>query len=386
MRDTLRRPELLPKAAHHPRLGYRVSLDRFPFPVHVIGLDSAWLAGEGVDASNLRLTDGQVGRLCDGLDGFRLALVHHPLTDLADGGQCRDLLARRVDLLLRGHLHEARASLWSEPGRELREMAAGCLYEHDTYPNACQVIEVDLDKHGRPLLPYRILFRSWAGGGEFWFDDNSRYEGTVEGWLSWPPGILHPKPIPRPPPQAVFVGREKELADLEAALVPASGAAQSVAIGALQGMPGVGKSYLADRFAALHTAEFPGGYMKLSLNADESRSVDDLGSALASQLDVPWRGESTWAGIRARLLEPRALLHIENADAETSARATVALVRRLGECAVIVSGRFQGLGEGVWTRIVISTLDEDQAIDLLQQEGLSVRFGGSVAARGPVAS
>jgi tetratricopeptide (TPR) repeat protein/predicted MPP superfamily phosphohydrolase len=367
VRDTLHRPELLPSAAGHPRLGYRVTLSDFPFPLHVIGLDSAWLAGDDADASKLRLTDGQVGRLCDGLDGFRLALIHHPLTDLADGGECRDLLARRVDLLLRGHLHQPRASLWSEPGRELREMAAGCLYEHDTYPNACQVIEIDLDERGQPELPYRIWFRSWASGGEFWFDDNSRYEATREGWLTWPPSSSPPSRR-EPPPQEVFVGREAELAALEAALLPANGSAQPVAIGALQGMPGVGKSYLADRFAHLHRDRFPGGYVKLSLNADETRSVNDLGGALATQLDVPWQGETTWERMRAKLLGARALLHIENADAETSAQATVDLVKRLDGCTLIVSGRFQGLGAGAWRQIVIATLDENQAIDLLQRE------------------
>jgi predicted phosphodiesterase len=375
VRDTLRRPELIPSdTAAHPRLGYRVEVPGFPFPVHVIGLDSAWLAGEGVDASNLRLTDGQVGRLCDGLAGFRLALVHHPLTDLADGGECRDLLARRVDLLLRGHLHQPRASLWSEPSAQLREMAAGCLYEHDTYTNACQVIEIDLDGRGRPELPYRIWFRSWAAGGEFWFDDNSRYEGCVGGWLSWPPDEkVAPTPRDSARMHDVFVGREKELAELEAAFIPASGAAQPVAIGALQGMPGVGKSYLADRFAYLHKAQFPGGYVKLSLDADESRSADQLGSALATQLDISWQGESTWAQMRTKLLGPRALLHIENADAETSAEATAELARRLDGCAIIVSGRYQGLGAGTWTQIVIDTLDEEKSIELLQREaGLDV--------------
>jgi len=34
----------------------------------------------------------------------------------------------------------------------------------------------------------------------------------------------------------------------------------------------------------------PGGYVKLALNADESRSVDELGSALATQIEIPWQG------------------------------------------------------------------------------------------------
>jgi tetratricopeptide (TPR) repeat protein len=166
----------------------------------------------------------------------------------------------------------------------------------------------------------------------------------------------------------IFVGREAELAALEAALLPERDVASGVAVVALQGMPGVGKSYLADHFAYLHQDRFPGGYVKLALNADETRSVNELGSALAMQIDIPWESESTWERMRVKLLGPRALLHIENADAETSARATVALVKRLDGCAVIVSGRYQGLGAGIWTQIVIDTLDEETSIELLQEE------------------
>jgi len=38
----------------HPRLGYReiVRLPKFPFDTHVVGLDSAWLAGDNDDAKN----------------------------------------------------------------------------------------------------------------------------------------------------------------------------------------------------------------------------------------------------------------------------------------------------------------------------------------------
>ncbi len=162
VRDALKRPDLLPGAPRHPRLGYRVTLalGGLPLPVHVIGLDTAWLAGDDGDAGKLRLTEDQVGMLADGLDGLRIALVHHPLTDLADGASCRRLLADRVDLLLRGHLHEPELSLWKDPDRELRELAAGCLYEHDEYPNACQRIDLTLDDRGRVLgldVRFRVL-------------------------------------------------------------------------------------------------------------------------------------------------------------------------------------------------------------------------------------
>jgi hypothetical protein len=104
------------------------------------------------------------------LDGFRLALIHHPLTDLADGAHCQRLLAEqdRVDLLLRGHLHEPEPSEWADPDRRLRQVAAGCLYEGhraDQYPNACEVVEITLDAQGRPQR-YELWFRGWSGRGD----------------------------------------------------------------------------------------------------------------------------------------------------------------------------------------------------------------------------
>lgn len=374
VRSKLNRPELLPgKRAAHPTLGYRqtIRVRDLPFDVHVIGLDSAWLAHDDNDSRKLRLTRDQVLRLSAGPDGellggFRLALIHHPLTDLADGESCRRLLAEQVDLLLRGHLHESELSFWSDADREMRELVAGSLYGGDMWPNGCQVVDISLDEEGRPS-GYDLWFRGWSSRGRgFWINEDGLYKGTRNGRLSWPPRIRVRDPIRRP--HDVFVGREKEMAALEAALLPASGTARPVAIGALQGMPGVGKSYLADHFALVHKDRFPGGYVKLVLNADESRSVGDLGSALAMQLDVPWEGESTWERMRAKLLGSRALLHIENADAETSAQATAALVAWLDGCAVIVSGRYQGLGAGVWSQITIDTLDEETAIELLQRE------------------
>lgn len=54
----------------HPRLGYRRTLDLgFGAPLHIIGFDSAWLAGDDADAGKLRLTDHQIGRLMTGEDG-----------------------------------------------------------------------------------------------------------------------------------------------------------------------------------------------------------------------------------------------------------------------------------------------------------------------------
>jgi calcineurin-like phosphoesterase family protein len=217
----LGRDALAPERSPHGRLGYRVTLalPGLAAPVHVIGLDSAWLAGDDADAGKLWLTDDQIGLLClqpDGtpLDGFRLALVHHPLSDLADHDSAGRLLASNVDLLLRGHQHRPLATTQHEPGRVLRELAAGCLYEGhlgNRHPNALHVIDVTLNGQGRPLR-HDIRFRAWSPNGH-WHDDSALYAEARHGRLTWqladeprahaPAAVQAPSPpVSRPPPQA----------------------------------------------------------------------------------------------------------------------------------------------------------------------------------------
>ncbi len=132
----------------------------------------AWLAGDESDAGQLRLTDDQLGLLYldqsgKALPGFRLALMHHPLGDLAEGQTARRRLADWTDLLLRGHQHTPLALSQIEPGRTVRELAAGCLYEGEhghNSPNAVHVIDVTLKAHCRPVR-YDIRFRAWLPHG-----------------------------------------------------------------------------------------------------------------------------------------------------------------------------------------------------------------------------
>lgn len=178
----LGRKELLPdNETGHARLGYRASAKgRWPFPLHIIGLDSAWLAGDDNDAQKLLLTEDQVGRLSSGLTGVRIALMHHPLTDLADGSACRRRLAANVDLLLRGHLHETEVNLSADPDHGLLELAAGCLYSSNSHPNAVQCIELTVDETGQ-IDQVHMRFRAWSPRGLYWHDDSSIYESAKQG-------------------------------------------------------------------------------------------------------------------------------------------------------------------------------------------------------------
>jgi 3',5'-cyclic AMP phosphodiesterase CpdA/tetratricopeptide (TPR) repeat protein len=367
----LGRDALLPARSPHGRLGYRATLrlPGHPFNIHVIGLDSAWLAGDDADARHLWLTEDQVMRLAADergapLSGFRLALVHHPLTDLADGEHCRRLLASPaagagplVDLLLRGHLHETEPELWADPQRTLRQLAAGCLYEHDRYPNACVALTLTLDPAGRPVRGH-LRLRAWSARGH-WHDDASLYPaGSSFEWFAPPP---RPRPAPRP---RVFVGREAELAEL-ARLVDHG----PVAVCAVQGMPGVGKSHLVDHFTGLHAAAFPGGYLRLVLEPGDTRTAEALRDTLRDQLALTAPAPDAWQLLAERLRTPRTLVHVENTDSREVAATVARLVQHLRDCALVITGRYRDLGRAAgWARIEVAPFDERAALHQLDVE------------------
>jgi len=193
----LGRPELLPGRHPHRRLGYHnvaALPHRLPFEVHVIGLDSAWLCGDDHDQGKLWLTEHQRDILLHdehgrAWKGFRLALVHHPLEELAqlDSGPSRRGLAGAADLLLHGHQHDPVGNdLVDLDGSALRVLAAGCLYEGtegSAWKNGCQRIDVVLDNAGRPLRA-EIHFRAWSSRGH-WYSDSSLYRGLRDGRMRW---------------------------------------------------------------------------------------------------------------------------------------------------------------------------------------------------------
>jgi predicted phosphodiesterase len=224
----LGRPELLPEQGPHGTLGYRQTLHLRGVPVHVVGLDTAWLCGETNESGLLRLTDDPVGRLLSGPDGFRLVLMHHPFHDLADGAACRRLLAQqRAHLVLRGHLHETELTTWADPDQQLRTLAAGCLYEGnagDRWPNACQVVTLKLTASGEPVEG-EVRLRSFSPRGGHWFDDDGLYRNSQGGRVRLAFAAATPKMTtgnpfeprkPAVPPN--FVGREATLRQLVAEL------------------------------------------------------------------------------------------------------------------------------------------------------------------------
>jgi predicted MPP superfamily phosphohydrolase len=205
-------------------LGYRrsVELPCLLQPVHILGLNTAWMCGDDNDAFRLWILEQQLMTIAtdeDGrpLSGLRLLLMHHPFEQIADGAVCRRSLTGHVDLVLRGHLHETELETWSDPDRTLRQLASGCLYEGsraDQWPNSCNAISITCDASGRPS-EVEVRFRTWSPRNLSWNDDNTLYKDVREGRLRWKcappptPDVRMPRVDPwRPAVPPVFVGRD----------------------------------------------------------------------------------------------------------------------------------------------------------------------------------
>ena len=393
----LGRTELLPKCSRHGRLGYqcRVELPGISQPIYVIGLDSAWLCGDDSDKGSAWLTETQVKAHVTGeegqtLDGYRLALVHHPLEALADGNQSRQLLAEHIDLLLHGHEHDSDALRWQVSAEGLCESAAGCLYEHDSFPCSFQVIDVLLDEAGRPA-GYHVRFRTWSAQGT-WCDDE-RFQQNMPEAADAPvesaepvPADDAPEPIPTddapepvpmddapepmPAEPRVFVGRQGELAELEEALLSTEGEIRPVAIGTADGIHGVGKSYLAQQFCDLHADKYPGGILRLALDSRAERTAQSLATELCDQLKMPAAPAEIFTRLAERLRNPRTLVLILDVDQAESAQTVANLARRLAGCALLVTGRHRDLGnsEEGWTRLALSPLGAEEGLEQLRRE------------------
>jgi DNA-binding SARP family transcriptional activator/tetratricopeptide (TPR) repeat protein len=92
-------------------------------------------------------------------------------------------------------------------------------------------------------------------------------------------GIPVPRQLPGPPP--VFTGRLHELAELDAALDPRNQAAGPIAISAVGGSGGIGKTCLALHWSYRHLDHFPNGQLYANL-----RGFDDEAEPLSPEVVI----------------------------------------------------------------------------------------------------
>ncbi|MFD0724205.1 metallophosphoesterase [Lysobacter brunescens] len=390
---------LHPRHHRHGRLGYRVTFRPGEIgnhaPLHIVGFDSAWLSGAGdereQDNANLRLTREQVGCLLsddngDPLQGHAIGLVHHPFSCLIESeSQALPPLMSRLGLglLMHGHLHDLRMSRWSDPDHGLHVSSAGSQYQRNDVPNTIHLLDVELPAQA-PLRPVKLWVRTWDGDGGHWYNDNKRYRKMVDGRLH----LMASTSAPYTPTPGKFIGRTTELDALCAAMLPAAQGASAVPTlicCAIDGMPGVGKTRLAEEFIAEHwlkayppPLDTPVGDCVLRLvlaageDAAQARSADTLLRDLGDRLRLQGSLDDIKRDLPAALRHgpgghPRLVL-IENVDSEAQADQVVALVHRLPDCPVLVTARVRKFGGLAWKRVEVEPMRLQDAIDLLRNE------------------
>jgi len=180
----------------------------------------------------------------------------------------------------------------------------------------------------------------------------------------------------------MFVGRSEQLSLLRTVLLPVFGPVCPAFVCNLQGMAGVGKSFLVERFYADHIESFPGGHQKIVIGYDESPTDEGLLLDLAERLGVLQGAGRVADRVRGSALSFRPLIHIDNVDTESQALAASALVRSLPGVPIVLSGRYQfGKATSCWRIVPVEpfTLTEAQA-------QLTAELLPSIAARVPTSA
>jgi len=380
---------LRPAHHRHGRLGYRITFAPGELgnaaPLHLVGFDSAWLAGGGdkreEDNANLRLTAEQIGRLLsddngEPLTGHAIGLMHHPFSNLIEreSQSMPGLMSRMgLNLLLHGHLHDLRLSEWNSPRDGLYISSAGSQYQRNDVPNTIHLLDIDLSD-AASLRPAAVWVRAWSPDG-FWHDDNSRYAGMQNGRLRF--ASEAPDPLSLDP--GIFVGRKTELEQLCAALLPEAGGSPKPAV--VEGMPGVGKSRLVEEFVRRHWLPAQGivadvattaHVLRIELRPDDNRDALSLGRVLADSLHLTGPDDGLWAQLRDALRQgiggrPR-LLRVDNVDGPAQAETAAKLAGLLQGCAMVFSARQRGWAGVDWERVATQPLPLPMAAELLQEK------------------
>ena len=184
-----------------------------------------------------------------------------------------------------------------------------------------------------------------------------------------------------PADTVAFTGRGAELAKITMVVSGASGGV--VTVGAIDGMPGVGKTALAVHVAHRLADEFPDRQMFIDLHAhtpghEPVTASDALAGLLAAvgvdASNLPSDADGRAAMWRDRMAGQRALLVLDNA---ASSSQVAPLLPGGGGCLVLVTSR-RHLGDlpGAVTQILVDVLPQDEAAEVFTR--LSPRAAGDL--------
>ena len=192
-----------------------------------------------------------------------------------------------------------------------------------------------------------------------------------------------------PPDAAFFTGRRQELAILRRLLKRHGDRPGSrVAIGAIAGKPGIGKSALAVHAAHELASEFPDGQLYINLRGadDEPLSAEAALDELLRRFEVtgetmPQTLDGKAALYRRQVAGRKVLVVLDNAASEQQVRP---LLPGTSTCAAIVTSR-QVLAALDATLLELEVLNQATAVTLLRRVAGSARLRGQADAVATVA-
>ncbi|MEF2526471.1 MULTISPECIES: AfsR/SARP family transcriptional regulator [Streptomyces] len=157
-----------------------------------------------------------------------------------------------------------------------------------------------------------------------------------------------------------FAGRAAELALLGEVL---AGTGSGVPVAVLTGMPGIGKTALADRAAALSRHRFPDGVLRADLGAGSARALAGLlGTLGVPEPALPGGIEARAALYRSLLAGRRVLVLLDDAP---DTAGLLPLLPAAPGCAALVTAPGRGLVVPGARLVDVPELDDDTALLVL---------------------
>jgi predicted phosphodiesterase len=184
------------------------------FKIGVLPLNSAPFCQDDHDHAKLwigrRCLDAALEQLDTLGAALNVALVHHPLDWLSDteASNIKTALANKVDVVLRGHLHQTDVESVAGVSGQILNIAAGAAYQTRLWPN--RALYTTIDGNTATIFPIRYEDQPQ----EVWVIDPSvfptqpKYEGKFPiARLSGAPQLRPEEHIDEPPPVTAVLRR-----------------------------------------------------------------------------------------------------------------------------------------------------------------------------------
>jgi tetratricopeptide (TPR) repeat protein/predicted MPP superfamily phosphohydrolase len=230
--------------------------------VGILPINSALFCLDSNDYLKLWIGRLQLERAARALDelqpDLRVALMHHPLEWIApaERGAIRRTLGDSVDVLLRGHLHEADLERVFSQGVSTLTLATGAAYQTRDWPNKALYVTVrGAELRVDPIRYSDAPERTWVtDDGVLTRSPASDEVFQLGGFASEkdpPAAAREPGPLPtiRVRSGSPLIGREDDVAWLDGLWAGAVSGRRQIAV--LKAPRGVGKTRLAAEWAKL---------------------------------------------------------------------------------------------------------------------------------------